>query len=165
MPTPSSELQAACSPRCLHGRQLASLPALVKDRHTLLNSLSLISPSLSCSLQADTKPLPLPRTTLLLELHHRRPLSHSHPDKAVLAPSSPPPLSYAGLPTAPLPSPCRCCTSCPVAMAAHGSFMAMPPVASSDRHSASRGCGLPQRPSSAIAGHPGCLNQSHDFLL
>jgi len=63
----------------------ASLPpcrAYVKDRHTLLNSLSLISPSLSCSLQADTKPLPLPRTTLLLELHHRRPLSHSHPDKA-----------------------------------------------------------------------------------
>ena len=40
--------------------------------------------------------------------------------RPVLAPSSPPPLSCAALPTAPLPSPCRCCTCCPAAMAAVG---------------------------------------------
>ena len=150
------------------GRVLASLLAwpparlacLVKDRHTLLNSLSLISPSLSCSLQADTKPLPLPRTTLLLELHHRRPLSHSHPDKAgassVVASSLV--LCRFANRAAALAMPLLHMLSC--SHGRHGSFMAMPPVASSDRHSASRGCGLPQRPSSTIAGHPGCLNRS-----
>jgi hypothetical protein len=42
-------------PRWLHGRQLTSLPALVKDRHILLYSLSLISQSLSFPSRAPAR--------------------------------------------------------------------------------------------------------------
>jgi hypothetical protein len=73
------------SPRCLHGRQLTSLPALVKGRHTLLYSLSLISQSLFSPSRAPARASEL----AAVARHCRWPSSLSttvHPHSSSLVP-------------------------------------------------------------------------------